>query len=241
MARGLPCVSNCFRKLRRNVQAMWLWRSVVAENALSRRVARNLLGKFTFFKMPRSLISSAVQFPARTAASQKGKRELNLGLSIGTTAKATNFPRCSRTARVAKRRTSVPPGMVCRSTGKNKWTLPAHFLRRSFGKCWKRPKSAVRTTRSATLPCRKWFWPHRARKVKPRLCCALTTPLLPHKAAADGMMLGQHCVTATTTLRKICAALKRPRCKSGLHLHDYGVHAGNQSQFRVENPNQRGS
>src|SRR5438874_3812403 len=111
MARGLPCVNNCFRKLRRNTQAMWLGAVSLRRMLCPPHCLKPFSTSFTFFQMPRSHIL-CYAIPGADGSITKGKRRLNwVWYWNYREADELSALLTDRTGR--KRRTSVPPGMVC--------------------------------------------------------------------------------------------------------------------------------
>jgi len=87
------------------------WRGVVAENALSAALRESFLDKFTFYHMPRSHIL-CYAIPGADGSVTEGKRRLNW-VWYWNYREADELPALLTDRTGRKRRTSVPPGMVC--------------------------------------------------------------------------------------------------------------------------------
>src|ERR1022692_1757017 len=107
------------------------WRGVVAENALPATLRNTFLGKFTFFQMPRSHIL-CYAIPGADGSITEGKRRLNW-VWYWNYREADELPALLTDRTGRKRRTSVPPGMVCPEHWQKQMDiaralLPAQFL-----------------------------------------------------------------------------------------------------------------
>jgi 2-polyprenyl-6-methoxyphenol hydroxylase-like FAD-dependent oxidoreductase len=87
------------------------WRGVVAENALPQALLETLLDKFTFFQMPLSHVL-CYTIPGADGSITKGKRRLNW-VWYWNYREADELAALLTDRTGRKRRTSVPPGMVC--------------------------------------------------------------------------------------------------------------------------------
>lgn len=204
------------------------WRGVVAENALTARLSETFLGKFTFFQMPRSHILCYV-IPGADGSITEGQRRLNwvwywnYRESDELAALLTD-----RTGR--KRRTSVPPGMVCAEHWHKQIEVARALLPQQF-------RELLETTEEPfAQPIRDLAVPHMVfgRTV---LVGEAAFVLRPHtaaaaaKAAADGMMLGEVLRDGDANLAESLRRFETLQMQMGFHLRDYGIRAGNQSQF----------
>lgn len=204
------------------------WRGVVAENALTAGLSETFLGKFTFFQMPRSHILCYV-IPGADGSITEGQRRLNwvwywnYRESDELAALLTD-----RTGR--KRRTSVPPGMVCAEHWHKQIEVARALLPQQF-------RELLETTEEPfAQPIRDLAVPHMVfgRTV---LVGEAAFVLRPHtaaaaaKAAADGMMLGEVLRDGDANLAESLRRFETLQMQMGFHLRDYGIRAGNQSQF----------
>src|SRR5712671_4553765 len=87
------------------------WRGVAAENTLPAALLETFLDKFTFFQMPRSHIL-CYAIPGADGSATKGKRRLNW-VWYWNYQEAAELAALLTDRTGPKRRTSVPPGMVC--------------------------------------------------------------------------------------------------------------------------------
>src|SRR5712664_2521401 len=212
------------------------WRGVVAENALPAGLRATFLDKFTFYQMPRSHIL-CYAIPGADGSVTEGKRRLNW-VWYWNYREADELPALLTDRAGRKRRTSVPSGMVC----------PKHW-RRQMDIAHALPPPQFRDLLEATQE--PFAQPIRDLAV-PQMVFGRTVlvgeaafVLRPHtaaaaaKAAADGMMLGLALRDGNDNLAENLRRFETPQMEMGLHLRDYGIRAGNQSQFRVDNSGQR--
>jgi 2-polyprenyl-6-methoxyphenol hydroxylase-like FAD-dependent oxidoreductase len=212
------------------------WRGVVAENALSAALLETFLDKFTFFQMPRSHIL-CYAIPGADGSITKGKRRLNwVWYWNYREADELSALLTDRTGR--KRRTSVPPGMVCPEHWQKQMDIARALLSPQFRELLEATEQPfAQPVRDLAVPQmvfgRTVLVGEAAFVLRPHTAAAAA------KAAADGMMLGQALRDGNDNLAENLRRFETPQMQMGLHLRDYGVRAGNQSQFRVDNPGQR--
>lgn len=204
------------------------WRGVVEENALLPGLRETFLGKFTFFQMPRSHILCYV-IPGADGSIAEGQRRLNwVWYWNYREADELSALLTDRTGR--KRRTSVPPGMVCAKHWHKQMEIARPFLPPQFRELLEA------TDEPFAQPIRDLAVPHMvfgrtvlvgeaAFVVRPHTAAAAA------KAAADGMMLGKALRDGDANLAENLLCFETPQMQMGLHLRDYGIRAGNQSQF----------
>lgn len=207
------------------------WRGVVAEHALTAGLRETFLGKFTFFQMPRSHILCYV-IPSADGSITEGQRRLNW-VWYWNYREADELPALltDRTGRT--RRTSVPPGMVCAEHWHKQMEIARAVLPPQFRELLEA------TDEPFAQPIRDLAVPHMvfgrtvlvgeaAFVVRPHTAAAAA------KAAADGMMLGEALRDGDVNLTENLRRFEAPQMQMGLHLRDYGIRAGNQSQFPDE-------
>lgn len=206
------------------------WRGVVAEHALTAALRETFLGKFTFFQMPRSHILCYV-IPGADGSITEGQRRLNWVWywnyrEVDELAELLT----DRTGR--KRRTSVPPGMVCAEHWHKQMEIVRAFLPPQFRELLEATDEPfAQPIRDLAVPQmvfeRTVLVGEAAFVVRPHTAAAAA------KAAADGMMLGEALRDGDANLAENLRRFEAPQMQMGLHLRDYGIRAGNQSQFPV--------
>jgi 2-polyprenyl-6-methoxyphenol hydroxylase-like FAD-dependent oxidoreductase len=126
-----------------------------------------------------------------------------------------SLPRCSLTARAANAARRFRREWFVRSTGKNKWTLPALFSRRSSANSWNRLKSHSRNP-SATLLCRKWLLAEVVLVGESAFVLRPHTAAAAAKAAADGMALGEALREGDDNLAENLRRFETPQMQMGI-------------------------
>src|SRR5882724_10458486 len=204
------------------------WRGVVAENTLPAALRESFLDKFTFYHMPRSHIL-CYAIPGADGSVTEGKRRLNW-VWYWNYREADELPALLTDRTGRKRRTSVPPGMVCAEHWQKQMDIARAFLPPQF-------RGLLEATREPfAQPIRDLAVPQMVfgRTV---LVGEAAFVLRPHtaaaaaKAAADGMVLGQALRDGNDNFTENLQRFEAPQMQMGLHLRNYGIRAGNQSQF----------
>jgi 2-polyprenyl-6-methoxyphenol hydroxylase-like FAD-dependent oxidoreductase len=204
------------------------WRGVVAENSLSAVLRETFLAKFTFFQMPRSHIL-CYAIPGADGSITEGKRRLNwVWYWNYREADELLALLTDRTGR--KRRTSVPPGMVCPEHWQEQMEIARALLPPQFRELLEVTEEPfAQPIRDLAVPQmvfgRVVLVGEAAFLVRPHTAAAAA------KAAADGMMLGQALRDGDDNLAENLRRFETPQLQMGLHLRDYGIRAGSQSQF----------
>jgi 2-polyprenyl-6-methoxyphenol hydroxylase-like FAD-dependent oxidoreductase len=208
------------------------WRGVVAENTLPAALRETFLDKFTFFQMPRSHIL-CYAIPGADGSITRGQRRLNW-VWYWNYREADELPALLTDRTGRKRRTSVPPGMV----GPEHWQkqmevarafLPAQFreLLEATQEPFAQPINDLAV--SQMVVGRAVLVGEAAFVLRPHTAAAAA------KAAADGMRLGQ-ALRDGDDLAKNLRHFETSQLQMGLQLRDYGIRAGNQSQFTGGHP-----
>jgi len=204
------------------------WRGVVAENALPAVLLKTFLSKFTFFQMPLSHIL-CYAIPGADGSVTKGKRRLNW-VWYWNYQEADELAALLTDRTGQKRRTSVPPGMVCAEHWQKQMEIARAFLPPQFRELLEATEEPfVQSILDLAVPQMAFG------------CVALVGEaafvLRPHtaaaaaKAAADGMALGEALREGDDNLAENLRRFETPQMQMGLRLRDYGIRAGNQSQF----------
>ncbi len=207
---------------------MSAWRGVVAENALPAVLLKTFLSKFTFFQMPLSHIL-CYAIPGADGSVTKGKRRLNW-VWYWNYQEADELAALLTDRTGQKRRTSVPPGMVCAEHWQKQMEIARAFLPPQFRELLEATEEPfVQSILDLAVPQMAFG------------CVALVGEaafvLRPHtaaaaaKAAADGMALGEALREGDDNLAENLRRFETPQMQMGLRLRDYGIRAGNQSQF----------
>lgn len=204
------------------------WRGVVAENSLSTALLETFLDKFTFFQMPRSHIL-CYAIPGADGSITKGKRRLNW-VWYWNYREADELPALLTDRTGRKRRTSVPPGMVCAEHWQKQMDIARALLPPQFQELLEATEEPfAQPIRDLAVPQmvfgRAVLVGEAAFVVRPHTAAAAA------KAAADGMKLGQALSDGDNNLAENLRRFEAPQLQMGLHLRDYGIRAGNQSQF----------
>jgi 2-polyprenyl-6-methoxyphenol hydroxylase-like FAD-dependent oxidoreductase len=204
------------------------WRGVVAENTLPPLLRETFLGKFTFFQMPRSHIL-CYAIPGADGSVTEGKRRLNW-VWYWNYREADELPALLTDRTGRKRRTSVPPGMVCPEHWQKQLDLARALLPPQFQELLKvteEPFAQPIRDLAVSLMVfgRAVLVGEAAFVVRPHTAAAAA------KAAADGMMLGQVLRDGDNDLAESLRRFETPQMQMGRNLRDYGIRAGNQSQF----------
>src|SRR5712675_1946971 len=204
------------------------WRGVVAENAVPAALLKTFLEKFTFFQMPLSHIL-CYAIPGADGSVTKGKRRLNW-VWYWNYQEADELAALLTDRTGQKRRTSVPPGMVCAEHWQKQMEIARAFLPPQFRELLEATQEPfVQSILDLAVPQMAFG------------CVALVGEaafvLRPHtaaaaaKAAADGMALGEALREGDDNLAENLRRFETPQMQMGLRLRDYGIRAGNQSQL----------
>jgi 2-polyprenyl-6-methoxyphenol hydroxylase-like FAD-dependent oxidoreductase len=204
------------------------WRGVVAESALPAILRETFLGKFTFFQMPRSHIL-CYAIPGADGSVTAGKRRLNW-VWYWNYREADELPALLTDRTGRKRRTSVPPGMVCAEHWRKQMDIARALLPPQFRELLEATEEPfAQPIRDLAVPQmvfgRVVLVGEAAFVLRPHTAAAAA------KAAADGMVLGEALRDGDDDLAEKLRRVETPQLQMGLHLRDYGVRAGNQSQF----------
>ncbi len=204
------------------------WRGVVAENALPAGLREAFLDKFTFYHMPRSHIL-CYAIPGMDGSITEGKRRLNW-VWYWNYHEADEFPALLTDRTGRKRRTSVPPGMVCPEHWQKQMDIARAFLPPQFRELLEATREPfAQPIRDLAVPQmvfgRTVLVGEAAFVVRPHTAAAAA------KAAADGMVLGEALRAGDDNLSESLQRFEAPQMLMGLHLRNYGIRAGNQSQF----------
>jgi 2-polyprenyl-6-methoxyphenol hydroxylase-like FAD-dependent oxidoreductase len=204
------------------------WRGVVAENALPVALRETFLDKFTFFQMPRSHIL-CYAIPGGDGDIMMGKRRLNWvwywNFREGAELDALLTDRTGR-----KRRTSVPPGMVCQVHWQRQMDIARAFLPPQFRELLEATEEPfAQPIRDLAVPQmvfgRAVLVGESAFVLRPHTAAAAA------KAAADGMALGKALHDGKNNLTETLCRFESPQLEMGIQLRNYGVRLGDQSQF----------
>jgi 2-polyprenyl-6-methoxyphenol hydroxylase-like FAD-dependent oxidoreductase len=204
------------------------WRGVVAENAMPAALRETFLGKFTFFQMPRSHIL-CYAIPGADGSITKGKPRLNW-VWYWNYREADELPALLTDRTGRKRRTSVPPGMVCPEHWQKQMDIARTLLPPQFQELLKATEEPfAQPIRDLAVPQmvfgRAVLVGEAAFVVRPHTAAAAA------KAASDGMMLGQALRDGENGLAENLRRFETPQMEMGRSLRNYGIRAGNQSQF----------
>jgi 2-polyprenyl-6-methoxyphenol hydroxylase-like FAD-dependent oxidoreductase len=204
------------------------WRGVVLEKNLSHKLLKTFLDKFTFFQMPRSHIL-CYAIPGVDGSVMVGERRLNW-VWYWNYREADELPALLTDRAGHQRRTSVPPGMICEEHWNKQMAiaraqLPPQFL-----------ELLETTAEPFVQPIRDLAVPQ---MVFGRVCLVgeAAFVLRPHtaaaaaKAAADGMMLGETLREADSDFAENLRRFEIQQMQMGLQLREYGIRAGDRSQF----------
>ena len=204
------------------------WRGVVAENALPVALRETFLDKFTFFQMSRSHIL-CYAIPGADGDIIIGKRRLNWvwywNYREGDELDALLTDRTGR-----KRRTSVPPGMVCSMHWQRQMDIARTFLPPQFRELLEATEEPfAQPIRDLAVPQmvfgRAVLVGESAFVLRPHTAAAAA------KAAADGMALGKVLHDGKNNLTENLRRFGTPQLEMGIQLRNYGVRLGDQSQF----------
>src|SRR3989442_2745274 len=204
------------------------WRGVVAENALPAALLESLLDKVTFFQMPRSHIL-CYAIPGADGNVTEGKRRLNW-VWYWNYPEADELPALLTDRTGRKRRTSVPPGMVCPEHWQKQMDIARAFLPPQLRELLEATQEPfAQPIRDLAVPQmvfgRTVLVGEAAFVLRPHTAAAAA------KAAADGMALGETLREGDDNLAENLRRFETPQMQMGLRLRDYGIRAGNQSQF----------
>jgi len=204
------------------------WRGVVAENALSAALRESFLDKFTFYHMPRSHIL-CYAIPGTDGSVTEGKRRLNW-VWYWNYREADELPALLSDRTGRKRRTSVPPGMVCPEHWQKQMDIARAFLPPQLRELLEATEEPfAQPIRDLAVPQmvfdRTVLVGEAAFVLRPHTAAAAA------KAAADGMVLGEALRDGDENFTENLQRFEAPQMEMGLNLRNYGIRAGNQSQF----------
>jgi len=204
------------------------WRGVVPESASPAALRETFLDKFTFYHMPRSHIL-CYAIPGGDGSITEGKRRLNW-VWYWNYREADELPvlLTDRTGR--KRRTSVPPGMVSPEHWQKQMDIARSFLPPQFRELLEATREPfAQPIRDLAVPKmvfgRTVLVGEAAFVVRPHTAAAAA------KAASDGMVLGEALRDGDDNFTENLQRFEASQMQMGLHLRNYGIRAGNQSQF----------
>jgi 2-polyprenyl-6-methoxyphenol hydroxylase-like FAD-dependent oxidoreductase len=207
------------------------WRGVIAESALPAALLATFLHKFTFYQMPSSHIL-CYAIPGAEGSIAAGRMRLNW-VWYWNYRETDELPALltDRTGRT--RRTSVPPGMVCARHWKKQTDIARALLPPQFLELLEATEEPfAQPIRDLAVPQmvfeRAVIVGEAAFVVRPHTAAAAA------KAAADGMALGEALRDGDDNLAEDLRRFESPQMKMGLHLRDYGIRVGDQSQFPRE-------
>jgi 2-polyprenyl-6-methoxyphenol hydroxylase-like FAD-dependent oxidoreductase len=212
------------------------WRGVVAENAFPAALRNTFLGKFTFFQMPRSHIL-CYAIPGADGDITKGKRRLNW-VWYWNYHEADELPALLTDRTGRKRRTSVPPGMVCPEHWEKQMVIARAFLPPQFRELLEATEEPfAQPIRDLAVPQmvfgRVVLVGESAFVLRPHTAAAAA------KAAADGMVLGEALREGDDNLSVNLRRFETPQMQMGICLRNYGMRVGDQSQFPHGYPSMR--
>jgi 2-polyprenyl-6-methoxyphenol hydroxylase-like FAD-dependent oxidoreductase len=204
------------------------WRGVVAENALPTPLREFFLNKFTFYHMPRSHVL-CYAIPGGDGSISEGERRLNWvwywNYREGDELDALLTDRTGR-----KRRTSVPPGMVCPKHWQRQMDIARALFPPQFRELLEATQEPfAQPIHDLAVPqmvfSRAVLVGEAAFVVRPHTAAAAA------KAAADGMVLGEALRDGDDNFGENLQSFEASQMQMGLRLRNYGIRAGNQSQF----------
>jgi 2-polyprenyl-6-methoxyphenol hydroxylase-like FAD-dependent oxidoreductase len=204
------------------------WRGVVAESSLPASLLGTFLDKFTFFQMPSSHILCYL-IPGAEGSALKGKRRLNW-VWYWNYREADELAALLTDRTGRKRRTSIPPGMVCPEHWQKQMVNARSFLPPQFHALLEATREPfAQPIRDLAVPQlvfnRVVLVGEAAFMLRPHTAAAAA------KAAADGMVLGQALQNGTDNLAENLHGFETRQMQMGLQLRNYGIRAGNNSQF----------
>jgi 2-polyprenyl-6-methoxyphenol hydroxylase-like FAD-dependent oxidoreductase len=204
------------------------WRGVVAENALPAALRETFLDKFTFYHMPRSHIL-CYAIPGGDGSISEGQRRLNW-VWYWNYREADELPALLTDRTGRKRRTSVPPGMVCLMHWQRQMDIAHALLPPQFRELLEATQEPfAQPIRDLAVPQmvfdRTVLVGEAAFVVRPHTAAAAA------KAAADGMVLGEALSDGDDNLTENLQRFEASQMQMGLSLRNYGIRVGDQSQF----------
>ncbi len=204
------------------------WRGVVAENALPAALRATFLDKFTFYQMPRSHIL-CYAIPGADGSATEGKRRLNW-VWYWNYREADELPALLTDRTGRKRRTSVPPGMVCPEHWQKQMEIARAFLPPQFRELLEATREPfTQPVRDLAVP--QMVFGHTVLVGEAAFVLRPHTAAAAAKAAADGIVLGEALRDGDDNFTENLPRFEAPQMQMGLHLRNYGIRAGNQSQF----------
>jgi 2-polyprenyl-6-methoxyphenol hydroxylase-like FAD-dependent oxidoreductase len=209
------------------------WRGVVAEEALPATLLKSFLDKFAFFQMPRSHIL-CYAIPGADGSVIAGKRRLNW-VWYWNYHEADELAALLTDRTGRKRRTSVPPGMVCPKHWQKQVAIARTFLPPQFRELLEATDEPfVQPIRDLAVPQmvfgRVVLVGEAAFVLRPHTAAAAA------KAAADGMVLGETLRGGDANLAENLRRFETSQRQMGIRLHNYGMRVGDQSQFPHGHP-----
>jgi 2-polyprenyl-6-methoxyphenol hydroxylase-like FAD-dependent oxidoreductase len=204
------------------------WRGVVAEEALPETLRNTFLDKFTFFQMQRSHIL-CYAIPGADGSITTGKRRLNW-VWYWNYHETDELPALLTDRTGHKRRTSVAPGMVCPEHWQKQTDVARAFFPPQFRELLEATEEPfAQPIRDLAVPQmvfgRVVLVGEAAFVVRPHTAAAAA------KAAADGMVLGEALRNGDDNIEENLRGFETQQMQMGLQLRNYGIRAGNQSQF----------
>src|SRR6266404_5917346 len=204
------------------------WRGVVAENALPAALRETFLDKFTFYQMPRSHIL-CYAIPGADGSATEGKRRLNW-VWYWNYREADELPALLTDRTGRKRRTSVPPGMVRLEHWQKQMEIARALLPPQFRELLEATEEPfAQPIRDLAVPQmvfgRVVLVGESAFVLRPHTAAAAA------KAAADGLVLGETLREGDDDLAENLRRFETSQMQMGLGLRNYGIRAGDQSQF----------
>ena len=204
------------------------WRGVVEENTLPLALRETFLDKFTFFQMPLSHIL-CYAIPGADGDINAGKRRLNW-VWYWNYREADELVALLTDRTGRKRRTSIPPGMVCPEHWQKQMANARAFLPPQFRALLEAtPEPFAQPIRDLAVPQmvfgRVVLVGEAAFMLRPHTAAAAA------KAAADGMALGKALQNGDDHLVENLRHFETQQMQMGLQLVNYGIRAGDQSQF----------
>jgi 2-polyprenyl-6-methoxyphenol hydroxylase-like FAD-dependent oxidoreductase len=209
------------------------WRGVVPEEALAATLLKIFLDKFTFFQMPRSHIL-CYAIPGADGSIAAGRRRVNW-VWYWNYREADELAALLTDRTGRKRRTSVPPGMVCpehweKQMAHARALLPPQF-RELLGAT---AEPFAQPIRDLAVPQmvfgRVVLVGESAFVLRPHTAAAAA------KAAADGMALVEALREGDENLAENLRRFETAQMQMGARLCNYGVRVGDQSQFPHGHP-----
>lgn len=214
------------------------WRGVVLEKDLPVSLLRTFLDKFTFFQMSGSHIL-CYAIPGTDGSVTPGKRRLNW-VWYWNYREADELPALMTDRTGRQRHNSVPPGMVSSEHWKKQMNIVRVQMPPQFRELLEATSEPfVQPIRDLAVPQmvfgRTVLVGESAFVLRPHTAAAAA------KAAADGMTLAEVLRGGTKDLFEKLKVFEKSQMQMGLQLCDYGIRAGDRSQFPSGHPRAAGS